>query len=109
MVDTNNKNELVVVPLSSRDGNNRTELKGYLQNKRFKNRNSKTYYKHYLEIEDNEGQPIRINEKFRENHKNMDVSREQILDIRQKILTQSRTKERNKKLFDRFHKKKNKK
>ena len=65
-----------------------------------------TYYKHYLEIEDNEGKPIRVNEKFRENHKNMDISREQVLDIHQKILTQSRTKERNKKLFDKFHKKK---
>ena len=40
------------------------------------------------------------------NHKNMDISREQVLDIRQKILTQSRIKERNKKLFDKFHKKK---
>ena len=59
-----------------------------------------------FEIEDNEGRPIRVNEKFRENHKNMDVSREQVLDIRQKILTQTRTKERNKKLFDKFHKKK---
>ena len=59
-----------------------------------------------FEIEDNEGRPIRVNEKFRENHKNMDVSREQVLDIRQKILTQARTKERNKKLFDKFHKKK---
>lgn len=101
VVDTNNE-DLAVVPLSSKKGANRTELKGY-RNPRTK---QKTYYKHYLEIEDNEGQPIRVNKKFRENHKNMDISREQVLDIRQKILTQSRTKERNKKLFDKFHKKK---
>ncbi len=101
VVDNNGYN-LGVVPLSSKKGENRTELKGY-QNKKTK---QKTYYKHYLEIEDNEGHPIRVNEKFRENHKNMDVSREQVLDIRQKILTQARTKERNKKLFDKFHKKK---
>ena len=99
VVDTNNEN-LAVVPLSSKKGANRTELKGY-RNPRTK---QKTYYKHYLEIEDNEGRPIRVNEKFRENHKNMDISREQVLDIRQKILTQSRTKERNKKLFNKFHK-----
>lgn len=104
VVDNNNEN-LAVVPLSSTEGENRTELKGY-QNKKTK---QKTYYKHYLEIKDNEGHPIRVNEKFRENHKNMDVPREQVLDIRQKILTQARTKQRNKKLFDKFHKKEQKK
>ncbi len=101
VVDTNHE-DLAVVPLSSKKGANRTELKGYTNPKT----KQKTYYKHYLEIEDNEGRPIRVNEKFRENHKNMDVSREQVLDIRQKILTQARTKERNNKLFDKFHKKK---
>ncbi len=87
VVDTNNE-DLAVVPLSSKKSTNRTE-KGY-KNPKTK---QKTYYKHYLEIEDNEGHPIRVNEKFRENHKNMDVSREQVLDIRQKILTQARTKD----------------
>ena len=101
VVDTNEDN-LAVVPLSSKKGANRTELKGY-QNKKTK---QKTYYKHYLEIEDNEGQPIRVNNKFRENHKNMDLSRENVLDIRQTIFTKARTKQRNKKLYDRFHKKK---
>lgn len=101
VVDTHNEN-LAVVPLSSKKGENRTELKGY-QNKKTK---QKTYYKHYLEIEDNEGQPIRVNEKFRENHKNMDLSRQDVLDIRQTILTKARTKQRNKKLYDKFHKKK---
>ncbi len=101
VVDTNNE-DLAVVPLSSKNGANRTELKGYKNPKT----NQKTYYKHYLEIEDNEGYPIRVNEKFRENHKNMDISREQVLDIRQKILTKAKTKDRNRKLFDKFHKKK---
>lgn len=52
VVDTY-EDDLAVVPLSSKKGANRTELKGY-QNKKTK---QKTYYKHYLEIEDNEGQP----------------------------------------------------
>ena len=107
VVDTY-KNNLGVVPLSSKDGTNRTELKGYNNffGKDKGKKNVKTFYKHYLEIEDNEGNPIRVNEKFRENHKNMDLSREEVLDIRQTIFTKARTKQRNKKLYDMFHKKK---
>ncbi|MGN0787546.1 MAG: hypothetical protein ACI4L6_00550 [Candidatus Onthoplasma sp.] len=102
VVVDNNGCDLGVVPLSSKKGANRTELKGY-RNKKTK---QKTFFKHYFEIEDNEGQPIRVNEKFRENHKNMDLSREDVLDIRQTIFTKANTKQRNKKLYDKFHKKK---
>lgn len=96
VVDNNSRNELAVVPLSSKKGANRTKLKNYLQ--------GKSYYKHYLEIEDNEGKPIKVNNKFRENHKNMDLSREDVLDIRQNIFTKAKTKQRNKNLYDKFHK-----
>ena len=100
VVDNNSGNELAVVPLSSKKGSNRTELKGY-QNEKTK---QKTYYKHYLEVEDNEGKPITINLKFRENHKNMDVSYKQVIDIKNTILNNSKQKERNKKLLDKFKK-----
>lgn len=109
VVDNNNGN-LAVVPLSSRDGENRTELKGY--NKNF-NKNKKpqkkvtTYYKHYLEIEDNEGNPITVNKKFRENHENMDVPINKVMAIRNVIFNKSKTKQRNRKLFDKFKGKKN--
>ena len=96
VVDNNVRNELAVVPLSSKKGANRTRLKNYQQ--------GRSYYKHYLEIEDNEGKPIKVNGKFRENHKNMDLSREDVLDIRQNIFTKAKTKQRNKKLYDKFHK-----
>lgn len=99
VVDTNKEN-LAVVPLSSKDGKNRTELKGY-KNPKTK---QKTYYKHYLEIEDNEGKPIRVNEKFRENHKNMDVSLDKINEIRSTIFTKAKTKQRNQKLHKKFRK-----
>lgn len=101
VVDTHDNN-LAVVPLSSKKGSNRTELKGY----RNKKTNQTTYYKHYLEIEDNEGKPIRVNEKFRENHKNMDVSRDKVDEIRATIFTKSKPMQRNKKLYNKFHKKK---
>lgn len=103
VVDNNAKNELAVVPLSSKKGSNRTELKGY-QNEKTK---KKTYYKHYLEIEDNEGKPITINLKFRENHKNMDVPYKKVTEIRNTIFNHSKQKQRNRKLYDRFTKKKN--
>lgn len=102
VVDTNNEN-LAVVPLSSKKGADRTELKGY-NNPKTK---QKTYYKHYLEIEDDEGQPIRVNKKFRENHKNMDISQNKVMTIRDVIFNKSKTKQRNRKLFDKFKGKKN--
>ena len=100
VVATNNEN-LAVVPLSSKKGANRTELKGY----RNPITNQKTYYKHFLEIEDNEGCPIRVNEKFRENHKNMDISKKQVDAIRSTIFTKAKTKQRNINLFNKFHNK----
>ncbi len=101
VVVDNYKDNLGVVPLSSRKGNNRTDL----PKRKNKKTGQRTYYKHYFEIEDNEGQPIRVNEKFKENHKNMDLSREEVLDIRQNIFTKAKTKQRNKKLYDRLHRK----
>ena len=100
VVDTKDNN-LAVVPLSTTKGSNRTELKGYKNPKT----NKKTYYKHYLEIEDNEGLPIQINEKFRENHKNMDVPLKNVDEIRSVIFTKARTKQRNSKLHNKFLKK----
>lgn len=93
--------------MSSTDGPNRTELKGY--NKTF-NKNKKqvkTYFKHYLEIEDNEGKPIRVNEKFRENHKNMDVPYKKVVEINDVIYNHSKQKQRNRNLYDKFSNKKN--
>lgn len=96
VVDNNSRNELAVVPLSSKKGANRTRLKNYLQ--------GKSYYKHYLEIEDNEGKPIKVNNKFRENHKNMDVSHKDVELIRNTLFKKSKTKQYNIKQFDKFKK-----
>ena len=102
VVDNNVRNELAVVPLSSKKGSNRTELKGYKNPKT----NQKTYYKHFLEIEDDEGKPIVVNEKFRENHKNMDVSHKDVESIRDMLFKKSRVKQHNVKQLDKFKKRK---
>lgn len=94
-IDSNNKGEIIAVPLSSRKGNNRTHLKNY--------QDGKSYFKHFVEIEDDEGKPIKANNKFRENHKNMDVSKKDVEKIRTTVYSESRQKQRNKKLYIIFH------
>ncbi len=98
VIEANADNELAVVALSSRKGRNRTQLKNYQQ--------GQSYYKHYVEIEDNEGKPIKINDKFHENHPNMDVSSKDVSAIRKKVLEKSQPAKRNRKIIDGFRAKK---
>lgn len=102
VIETNDYNDLAVVPLSSRQGRNRTLLKNYQQ--------GQSYFKHYVEIQDDEGKPIRVNKKFRENHPNMDVSRQDVERITDKVLYRSQPAKENRRKMDKFRsKKKNKK
>ena len=94
VIEANDKNELAVVPLSSRKGNNRTLLKDYEQ--------GQSYFKHFVEIEDDEGNPIVVNEKFRENHPNLDVSIQDVELIKDKVLNHSATMQSNKKKMKKF-------
>lgn len=82
VIETNARNDLAVVQLSTRDGKDRTRLKKYQQ--------GQSYFKHYVEIMDDEGNPIRVNRKFAENHSNMDVSREEVKRIKDKVLGKSK-------------------
>ena len=99
VIETNARNELAVVPLSSREGKNRTRLKNYQQ--------GQSYFKHFVEIEDNEGKPIKVNSKFKENHPNMDVSRENVDMIVNTILNHSKPMKDNRWKIKRFRKNKN--
>ena len=49
---------------------------------------------------------IRVNEKFRENHKNMDVSHKDVELIRDTLFKKAKTKQYNIKQFDKFKKRK---
>lgn len=97
VIETNDRNELAVVSLSSRDGKHRTRLDKY--------QDGKSYYKHFVEIEDNEGKPIKIGEKFRENHKNQDVSEADVKSIRAKVFEHSAPKQANLQKMQKFRKK----
>lgn len=95
VIEANNRNELAVVPLSSnKTGKNRTHLKNYQQ--------GQSYFKHYVEIKDNEGAPIRINEKFRENNNTMDVSALDVDRIRKKVFFKSKPAEANRQKIKEF-------
>lgn len=94
VIETNERNDLAVVQLSSRSGKDRTRLKNYQQ--------GQSYFKHYVEIIDDEGKPIRVNQKFKENHPNMDVSREDVKKIKDKVLSKSKPASENRKKMDRF-------
>lgn len=96
VIESNKNNDLAVVPLSSREGKNRTRLKNYQQ--------GQSYFKHYVEIFDNEGKPIRVNKKFRENHPNMDVSLRDVTNIKNIVLYKSQPAEKNRKIMRRFRK-----
>ena len=96
VIEANERNDLAVVPLSSRKGKDRTQLKKYQQ--------GQSYFKHYVEIEDDEGNPIRVNQKFKENHPNMDVSGEEVEKIKDKVFFHSRPMQGNRKKIDKFRK-----
>lgn len=98
VIETNERNDLAVVQLSSRNGKDRTRLKNYQQ--------GQSYFKHYVEIMDDEGKPIRINHKFKENHPNMDVSRQDVDTIIDTVLNHSKPMQKNKKRINKFRGKK---
>ena len=98
VIEANTENDLAVVPLSTRKGSNRTHLKNYQQ--------GQSYFKHYVEIEDDEGNPIRVNQKFRENSPTMDVSGEDVEFIKDKVFNHSRPMQANQKKIEKFRKNK---
>lgn len=98
VIEANKNNELAVVPLSSRNGRNRTHLPNYQQ--------GQSYFKHFVEVEDNEGKPIKISRKFRENNPKNDVSRKDVNKIIDKLFNHSVTSSRNKQIIEKFRKRK---
>lgn len=98
VIETNARNDLAVVQLSSRVGKDRTRLKNYQQ--------GQSRFKHYVEIMDDEGNPIRVNAKFKENHPNMDVSGDDVEIIRDTLFNHSKPMQKNRKRINKFRGKK---
>lgn len=98
VIETNARNDLAVVQLSSRAGKDRTRLPNYQQ--------GQSRFKHYVEIMDDEGNPIRVNQKFKENHPNMDVSRQDVDTIIDTVFNHSKPMQKNRKRINKFRGKK---
>ena len=96
IVDSNRYDELAVVRLTTRKQPNTTELKG---RKRRKQGNGKTtYFKHFVEIADNENNPIKIDgKKFIENPWAYDLDKSEVEYIRNGVFTGKRQSAENKK------------
>ncbi len=87
VIDSNQKDELAVVRLTDEKQENTTALPTYKKgNKR------DTYFKHFVEIEDDEGNPIKAtkNGKFQENSPDLDLTAEEVSKIRSKVYRHSK-------------------
>lgn len=98
VIEANARNDLAVVQLTSRAGKDRTRLPKYQQ--------GQSHFKHYVEIMDDEGNPIRVNKKFKENHPNMDVSDNDVEIIRDTLFNHSKPMQKNRKRINKFRGKK---
>lgn len=73
-----NQDDLALVRLTTPKPNT-TQLKGY--------KDGKSYFKHFVEIQDIKGNPLRVGVDISQNHENMDVSKDDVDFMKNKIRT----------------------
>lgn len=86
VIEVNDNKEMAVVPLSKHDKKHvtkkhRTHLPNYCE--------GESDFKHFVEIEDNEGQPIVLGDKFRSNSPELDVSSKDVEFIKETVFYHS--------------------
>lgn len=102
VIAVNDKGELAVVRLTTEKQANTTKLKGYK-----KGNGQTTYFKHFVEINDNQGKPIRIDGvRFIENPKKYDLNDEQVKQVQDKVLNHSKPSSENRKKISKLKQKK---
>ena len=77
MVIETNGEDLALVRLTTKKPNT-TRLKAY--------QNGESYFKHFVEIEDVNGGPLKVGENISQNHKNMDLSSSDVRHIKTTLL-----------------------
>ena len=91
VIDNNTKEELAVVRLTTKNQPNSTILPTYK-----KGNKKDTYFKHFVEIEDNEGNPIKADgKKFVKNDRKYDLSSVEIKIIKNKVFHHVKQAEKN--------------
>ena len=96
VADKNKNNELVVIPASTQKTSNTTLYGKY----------GIDYYRHNLEIEDNEGNPIKYGRKFRKTKKCTQLPLSEVKIIKDKVLNHSKFYSENRKKYNKFLQKK---
>ena len=94
VIDSNERNELAIVRLTDEKQENTTVLPTYK-----KGNNRTTYFKHFVEITDNEGKPITVTKqgKFQENPSTYDLTRKEMSVVREKVLKHTKQASENQK------------
>ncbi len=93
VISVNDKGELAAVRLTTKKQSNTTELKNYK-----KGNGKTTYFKHFVEIKDADGNPIKIDGvRFIENESKYDLNNRQVEKVRDTVLNHSRQASENEK------------
>lgn len=92
VVDKNKKEEFVVIPGSTQETKNTTKYGKY----------GIDYYRHNIEIEDNEGKPITLNTKFQITKKSTILPEKEATKIYDKVLNHTKFSSENKKKIEQF-------
>lgn len=102
VIDKNTDEELAVVRLTDERQPNTTRLPTYKKGNR-----KDTYFKHFVETEDSEGNAIRVDgKKFIENLANYDLSSKEISLVKDKVLKHTRQSQENLQKINRLKDKK---
>ena len=96
VVDKNKQEELMIVPVSTQK----------TRNTRYYNKHGIKYYRNVIEIDDNEGQPIKLNDKFKITDKSTKIPEEDVLIIKDNVINHSRFASENRKKEAEFEKRK---
>lgn len=99
VIETNKKQELVIVPGSTKKTNNTT----------FYGKHGIQYYRHNIELYDNEGKPIKQNKKFKLTKRCSKLPENEARKIENKVVHHSKFSSENKKKLKEFQNKNNKK
>ena len=93
VIDSNRKDELAVVRLTRQKQKNTTDLPTYKKGNRANSR-----FKHFVEIFDNDGNPIKVDgKKFTENPKHLDLNAGELATVKNKVLEHCMQSSENKK------------
>lgn len=92
VVDKNKREEMVIVPGSSKKTSHTTEYKKY----------GIKYYRHNIEIEDDEGKPIKVGPKFKKTEKCSKLPESEAVRIRNDVINHSRFASENRKKYKKF-------